>query len=98
MEGMDVCRRENAARPDATYLMPVNADARDIQVLMIPERDEKVNPLGIKGIGELGTVGVNAAIASAVYHATASACAICRSGPKACFSILGKRPCKSLPL
>jgi xanthine dehydrogenase YagR molybdenum-binding subunit len=54
----------------AEYLMPVHADIRDIQVLMIPERDQRVNPLGIKGIGELGTVGMNAAIANAVYHAT----------------------------
>ena len=35
-----------------------------------PERDDKVNPLGIKGIGEIGIVGMNAAIANAVFHAT----------------------------
>jgi xanthine dehydrogenase YagR molybdenum-binding subunit len=54
----------------AEYLVPVNADIRQVEVLMIPEHDTKVNPLGIKGIGELGTVGMNAAIANAVYHAT----------------------------
>jgi xanthine dehydrogenase YagR molybdenum-binding subunit len=37
---------------------------------MIPEEDNVVNPLGIKGVGELGTVGMNAAVVNAVYHAT----------------------------
>ena len=37
---------------------------------MVPENDAQVNPLGIKGIGELGNVGVNAAVANAVFHAT----------------------------
>ena len=36
----------------------------------MPEEDTQVNPLGIKGIGELGTTGMNAAVANAVYHAT----------------------------
>ena len=53
----------------AEYLVPVNADIKQIEV-MIPERDDKVNPLGVKGIGELGMVGMNAAVANAVYHAT----------------------------
>jgi xanthine dehydrogenase YagR molybdenum-binding subunit len=35
-----------------------------------PETDDWVNPLGVKGLGELGNVGVNAAVANAVYHAT----------------------------
>jgi xanthine dehydrogenase YagR molybdenum-binding subunit len=57
--------------PDlAEYLIPVNADVRDIQTIMLPERDELVNALGIKGLGELGTVGMNAAVANAVFHAT----------------------------
>jgi xanthine dehydrogenase YagR molybdenum-binding subunit len=54
----------------AEYLIPVNADTADVDVIMIPERDDLVNELGIKGIGELGNVGVNAAVANAVYHAT----------------------------
>jgi xanthine dehydrogenase YagR molybdenum-binding subunit len=37
---------------------------------MVPEQDERVNPLGVKGIGEIGIVGMNAAVANAVYHAT----------------------------
>jgi xanthine dehydrogenase YagR molybdenum-binding subunit len=48
----------------------VNADVPDVKVLMIPETDTRVNPLGIKGIGEIGIVGMNAAVANAVYHAT----------------------------
>src|SRR6201999_4235963 len=54
----------------ADYLIPVNADIGEIDVIMIPEKDDVVNPLGIKGIGELGNVGMNAAVANAVYHAT----------------------------
>ena len=37
---------------------------------MIPERDDRVNALGIKGIGEIGIVGMNAAVANAVFNAT----------------------------
>ena len=44
--------------------------ARGIEVLLLPDEDEGVNPLGLKGLGELGIIGVNAAIANAVYHAT----------------------------
>jgi xanthine dehydrogenase YagR molybdenum-binding subunit len=54
----------------AEYLIPVNADITDVDVIMLPERDDKVNALGIKGLGELGNVGTNAAVANAVYHAT----------------------------
>jgi xanthine dehydrogenase YagR molybdenum-binding subunit len=54
----------------AEYLIPVNADTPDIEVIIVPERDSEVNPLGIKGIGELGNVGMNAAVANAIFHAT----------------------------
>ena len=54
----------------AEYHVPVNADVRDIDVIFIDEEDELVNPLGAKGLGEIGIVGVAAAIANAVYHAT----------------------------
>lgn len=54
----------------ADYLIPVNADIQTIDVILIPETDDWVNPLGVKGLGELGNVGVNAAVANAVYHAT----------------------------
>lgn len=52
------------------YLIAVNADVPSVEVIFVPERDEVVNPLGMKGVGELGIVGMNAAIANAVYHAT----------------------------
>jgi xanthine dehydrogenase YagR molybdenum-binding subunit len=54
----------------AEYHVPVNADIHDIEVIFVDEPDEKVNPLGIKGLGEIGIVGVAAAVANAVYHAT----------------------------
>ena len=54
----------------ADYLVPVNADVPSIEIIMVPEDDERVNPLGVKGIGEIGIVGMNAAVANAVYHAT----------------------------
>ncbi|HVV28142.1 MAG TPA: xanthine dehydrogenase family protein molybdopterin-binding subunit [Rhizomicrobium sp.] len=54
----------------AEYLIPVNADIGAMDVLLVPEEDSIVNPMGIKGIGELGNVGMNAAMANAVFHAT----------------------------
>jgi xanthine dehydrogenase YagR molybdenum-binding subunit len=54
----------------AEYHMPVNADVQDIKIIFVDEPDSTVNPLGIKGVGEIGIVGVAAAIANAVYHAT----------------------------
>jgi xanthine dehydrogenase YagR molybdenum-binding subunit len=54
----------------ADYLIPVNADVPSVEIIMVPEQDDRVNPLGIKGIGEIGIVGMNAAIANAVFHAT----------------------------
>jgi xanthine dehydrogenase YagR molybdenum-binding subunit len=52
------------------YLMPVNADIPDIQAIIVPNDELVSNPLGAKGIGELPMVGVAAAVANAVYHAT----------------------------
>jgi xanthine dehydrogenase YagR molybdenum-binding subunit len=54
----------------AEYHVPVNADVHDIEVIFVDEPDDIINPLGIKGLGEIGIVGVAAAIANAVYHAT----------------------------
>ncbi|UYZ59814.1 xanthine dehydrogenase family protein molybdopterin-binding subunit [Hymenobacter latericus] len=54
----------------AEYHIPVNADIHNIEVLFVEEEDPYVNPLGVKGIGELGLLGVAAAISNAVYHAT----------------------------
>jgi len=50
--------------------VPVNADIHDIEVIFVDEPDRLINPLGIKGLGEIGIVGVAAAVANAVYHAT----------------------------
>ena len=54
----------------AEYHVPVNADIGAIEVIFADERDEIVNPLGAKGLGEIGMVGTAAAVANAVYHAT----------------------------
>ena len=54
----------------AEYHVPVNADIHDIKVIFVDEPDAIINPLGIKGVGEIGIVGVAAAIANAIYHAT----------------------------
>ena len=53
----------------AEYHIPVNADVQDIDVIFVDEED-RANPLGIKGLGEIGIVGTAAAIANAIYHAT----------------------------
>ncbi len=52
------------------YHVPVNADVHEIETLFVEEDDKVVNPLGVKGMGELGMVGIPAAIANAVFHAT----------------------------
>ena len=54
----------------ADYLIPVNADIEQLEVILVPEVDGEVNPAGVKGIGELANVGTAAAVANAVYHAT----------------------------
>ncbi|MGZ5811508.1 MAG: xanthine dehydrogenase family protein molybdopterin-binding subunit [Xanthobacteraceae bacterium] len=54
----------------AEYHVPVNADVQDIKVIFVDEPDEIINPMGVKGLGEIGIVGVAAAIANAIYHAT----------------------------
>jgi xanthine dehydrogenase YagR molybdenum-binding subunit len=54
----------------ADYLVPVNADIQEVEVILVPEEDKEVNPAGVKGIGELANVGTAAAVANAVYHAT----------------------------
>ena len=53
----------------ADYTIPVNADIQQMEVILVPEQDDFVNPVGVKGIGELANVGTAAAIANAVYHA-----------------------------
>ena len=54
----------------ADYHVPANADVHAIDVIFVEERDDEINPLGVKGVGEIGIVGTAAAIANAVYHAT----------------------------
>jgi xanthine dehydrogenase YagR molybdenum-binding subunit len=52
------------------YHVPVNADVHMVETIFVEEDDNIVNPLGVKGMGELGMVGIPAAIANAVFHAT----------------------------
>jgi xanthine dehydrogenase YagR molybdenum-binding subunit len=54
----------------ADYHVPVNADVQEIDVIFVDEKDDEINPLGVKGVGEIGIVGISAAIANAIYHAT----------------------------
>ena len=54
----------------ADYHVPVHADVPDLELILVPEDDPHVNEIGAKGLGELSTPGVAAAIANAVYHAT----------------------------
>jgi xanthine dehydrogenase YagR molybdenum-binding subunit len=54
----------------ADYHVPTNRDTPDIDVTFVPEDDAYVNAIGAKGIGEIGIVGMGAAIANAVHHAT----------------------------
>ena len=52
------------------YPVPVNADIHRIDVDFVDEPDLRFNPVGVKGLGEISMVGVSAAIANAVHHAT----------------------------
>lgn len=54
----------------ADYLVPVNADLAGVEVILLSEQDDHINPAGAKGLGELANVGTNAAICNALYHAT----------------------------
>jgi xanthine dehydrogenase YagR molybdenum-binding subunit len=52
------------------YHIPAHADVADIEVIFVDEYDDKVSPIGVKGLGEIGIVGTAAAIGNAIYHAT----------------------------
>jgi xanthine dehydrogenase YagR molybdenum-binding subunit len=67
---IDPRRAAYVNRDLADYLIPVNADIQQLEVIFVPEEDARVNPLGVKGIGEIGIVGMNAAVANAAFHAT----------------------------
>jgi xanthine dehydrogenase YagR molybdenum-binding subunit len=53
-----------------SYHFPANADVGSIEAYWLDEQDSYFDPIGAKGIGEIGIVGAPAAIANAVYHAT----------------------------
>ena len=52
------------------YHIPVHADINELDVIFVDEKDDVINELGIKGVGEIALVAMPAAIANAVYHAT----------------------------
>lgn len=54
----------------AGYEVPVHADVPHLDAIFIDEVDATLSPLKAKGVGELGMVGIPAAIANAVFHAT----------------------------
>ena len=54
----------------AGYHVPTNPDIEDIEAVWLDEDDPHINPMGAKGIGEIGIVGTAAAVGNAVYHAT----------------------------
>ncbi len=54
----------------AEYHVPVNADIGELEALWIDEKDDHINPLGAKGVGEIGITGAAAAVANAIFHAT----------------------------
>jgi xanthine dehydrogenase YagR molybdenum-binding subunit len=54
----------------AQYHVAVNADVREIEAAWVEEHDPHLNPMGSKGIGEIGIVGTAAAVGNAVFHAT----------------------------
>jgi xanthine dehydrogenase YagR molybdenum-binding subunit len=54
----------------AGYLVPVHADIPRVEAVLLDGNDDKANPLGVKGVGELGICGAGAAVANAVFNAT----------------------------
>ena len=54
----------------ADYHIPSNLDVHQVDTMFVEEDDKIVNPLGVKGMGELGMIGIPAAIANAIFHAT----------------------------
>jgi xanthine dehydrogenase YagR molybdenum-binding subunit len=70
-EGLDIEENGRFANADlAGYLVPVNADIQQADVHFVEYPDTLHNPIGAKGLGEIGMVGMAAAIANAVYNAT----------------------------
>ena len=54
----------------AEYHVAAHADVADIEAVWLDETDEHINPMGSRGVGEIGIVGASAAVANATYHAT----------------------------
>jgi xanthine dehydrogenase YagR molybdenum-binding subunit len=70
-EGLEIEENGRLANGDfAGYLLPVNADIPDVDVHFVEYPDTLHNAIGAKGIGEIGTVGMAAAVANAIYNAT----------------------------
>lgn len=70
-EGLEIERNGRLANGDfANYLIPVNADISDVDVHFVEYPDTLHNSVGARGIGEIGTVGMAAAVANAIYNAT----------------------------
>ena len=70
-EGLEIEENGRLANADlAGYLLPVNADIPEVDVVFVEHPDTLHNAVGARGIGEIGIVGMAAAIANAVYHAT----------------------------
>ncbi|MFH8369446.1 xanthine dehydrogenase family protein molybdopterin-binding subunit [Streptomyces sp. NPDC018031] len=67
---MDPRFGDHAERDLAAYHVAVHADVPDVRAYWIAEDDARLNPMGAKGIGEIGIVGTAAAVANAVHHAT----------------------------
>ncbi|WP_332368864.1 hypothetical protein [Spirosoma telluris] len=57
-------------RSFADYHVPSNLDIGSMEAIFIQEDDQHANKLGVKGIGEVGIVGVAAAVANAIFNAT----------------------------
>src|SRR5918992_309410 len=70
-EGLEIEENGRLANRDlAGYLLPVNADIPEVDVHFVQHPDTLHNPIGARGIGEIGTVGMAAAVANAVFNAT----------------------------
>ncbi|WP_218952280.1 molybdopterin cofactor-binding domain-containing protein [Amycolatopsis anabasis] len=70
------------------YLVPVNMDAPDVDIEFVEVDDSVVNPLGVKGIGELGMIGAAAAIVTPSTTPPESACATFPSASNTCSTSL----------
>lgn len=70
-EGLEIEPNGRLANADlAGYLLPVNADVQEVDVHFVEHPDTLLSAVGVRGIGEIGTVGMAAAVTNAVYNAT----------------------------